>query len=542
MMANLIEFLMDTLVWSGMLIALVLVLRRPVARIFGAGIAYALWLLPLLRLVMPPLVLPAWLAPAAVPAPVTQAPASEIVTLSLAAPAAPALVLPWELLLSAAWLGGAALFLIARVIEYREMRARLLAQAATVDLREGVRIVETPAVAAPVAFGVRDKVIAVPPRFLISGALAERELALQHELAHHRGRDLLANMLAQGVLALHWFNPLAWAAWSAMRRDQEAACDARAMAGHDLPTRAAYARVIASFAAGPRFAMNAALAAPMACPISLGAGLGDKSIVHRLRSLTMSDISPRRRRAARWLLGAGAALALPLTATVVYAGQDAPEPPVAPLAPVAPAAPQAPEPPVAPEAPLPPRIVKKVIVIHEDEHDSEHGEKPDGEARFERRIERDGKTIVLRSHRELDEAQLAAKLAQIDARLAGLGALGAQGDAKAWAEAGKGLRTMTIRRQPGSGDAPAARVMMFDASDCGPGKDTQVEADASASGQREVVRVALCGVGPHSEIALKAIRQARASIASDDAMSGDIRTKVLRELDETIAQMEQDAR
>ena len=51
-------WLFDTLVWSGVLIAAVLVLRRPVARIFGAGMAYALWLLPLLRLVMPPLVLP----------------------------------------------------------------------------------------------------------------------------------------------------------------------------------------------------------------------------------------------------------------------------------------------------------------------------------------------------------------------------------------------------------------------------------------------------------------------------------------------------
>jgi len=234
-MANLVGFLTDTLVWSGALIAAVLLVRRPVARTFGAGIAYALWLLPLLRLVMPPLVLPT-----AAPVRVAQFQSADIVTLTFTEPAAaPALTLPWELLLTSAWLGGAALFLVARVIECREMRARLLAAAVTVDLREGVRIVETPAVAAPVAFGVRDKVIALPPRFLISGALAERELAIEHELAHHRGRDLLANIMAQGVLALHWFNPLVWAAWSAMRRDQEAACDARAMAGRDLPTRAA---------------------------------------------------------------------------------------------------------------------------------------------------------------------------------------------------------------------------------------------------------------------------------------------------------------
>ena len=53
------SWLVDTLLATGALIALVLVLRRPVARLFGAGLAYALWALPLLRLILPPLVLPA---------------------------------------------------------------------------------------------------------------------------------------------------------------------------------------------------------------------------------------------------------------------------------------------------------------------------------------------------------------------------------------------------------------------------------------------------------------------------------------------------
>ena len=47
-------FLFDTLLWTGALIALVMVLRRPVARHFGAGAAYALWFLPLARLIVPP--------------------------------------------------------------------------------------------------------------------------------------------------------------------------------------------------------------------------------------------------------------------------------------------------------------------------------------------------------------------------------------------------------------------------------------------------------------------------------------------------------
>ena len=60
------SWLLETLAWTAALIALVLVLRRPVARHFGPKAAYALWLLPFLRLLLPPIVLPAWLAKAPV--------------------------------------------------------------------------------------------------------------------------------------------------------------------------------------------------------------------------------------------------------------------------------------------------------------------------------------------------------------------------------------------------------------------------------------------------------------------------------------------
>ena len=56
-------WLVDTALYTGLLIAAVLVLRRPVGRAFGPGMAYALWALPLLRFVLPPIVLPASFAP-----------------------------------------------------------------------------------------------------------------------------------------------------------------------------------------------------------------------------------------------------------------------------------------------------------------------------------------------------------------------------------------------------------------------------------------------------------------------------------------------
>ena len=55
-------------------------------------------------------------------------------------------------------------------------------------------------VAAPVAFGVLDKVIALPPLFMAQPDIVARDLAIEHEVAHHRGNDLLANFAAQALL------------------------------------------------------------------------------------------------------------------------------------------------------------------------------------------------------------------------------------------------------------------------------------------------------------------------------------------------------
>jgi len=525
MIADVTAFAADTLLWTGALAALVLVLRRPVARWFGPGVAYALWLLPLARLLTPPLLLPrALISPGFAPVasnPVPAAAGADMVVTTATITGEAAFEVPWELLLTTAWLVGAAIFLYARWRDYRAMRARLLADAAEVDRREGVRLVETPAVSAPVAFGVRDKVIALPPRFLISGSLAERALAIEHELAHHRGRDLLANWLAQPLLALHWFNPLAWTAWNAMRRDQEAACDARVLAGRDAAARAAYARVIASFAAGEKLPARNALAAPMACPV-----LGDKSIIHRLRSLTMTDVSPRRRAAGRWTLAASAALALPLTATVVCAGDAA-------------AQAAEPEPPAAPSAPGTRTVEKRVII--EEHRGAVEGDagKP---AKYERKLEKDGKTVIIRSDKPIDDAELSAKLEKLEklhklekgSKWDVATSDGLDGDKKV-------VRKFIVR----DGDGYEGQALAMVTSRCDEGRAL---ADANASHEERSgsstrsisrTRIMICGdAGESKAEALAHVRKARDQVASNDTMPAELRDDILRQLDASIARLE----
>ena len=528
-------FLIDTLVWTGVLLALVLLVRRPVAQLWGARAAYALWALPMARLLLPPLVLPAWMAPAqevageAVPVAALTADAAMIAVEPLDIPAAAAIPsgIDWTSALLAVWLAGAAVFLVRRYALYFRMRRELLEAARPMGEEGRVRLVETPAADGPVAFGVLDKVVALPLGFMAGHDRTARDLALAHELAHHRGRDLLCNMLVQPLFALHWFNPLSLLGWRALRRDQEAACDARVVARQPRESRAAYAAVIARFAVQPRDRTRLALAAPMACPV-----LGDRSIVQRLKSLAMSDISARRRWSGRLLIAASA-LTLPLTASISYA-QDEPPVPPAPPAPVAPPAPPAAViAPVAPVAPEPPRVIvdsdgKHRIVRIERTVTRDADRKGDREnRRVERRIIRHG-----------DHAMSAQERAEFEQEMAELH--------KELGEGSEFQREMRELREQFGENGELRREMRIALAEAGVDVHEVVLAAPQVTvrcrdGQREVAetvtskdgreRIYVCNAIALAE-SKKAIAVARAEIARSRELTAKQRAEALRSLDE----------
>lgn len=558
MTGGLSAVLLQTLVWTGVLIAAVLLLRRPVARHFGAEAAYALWALPLLRLVVPPVVLPAWMAPKvaapATPVPADAPPVSDPALLEAAAalpantlPAAPipapepgfdlfALLADWPFLemLLAVWLGGAAVFLALRFAAYFSLRDQLLEGGRELGRARGllgmpVRLVETPATLAPLAMGVLDPVIALPPGFLALHDRRARDLALAHELAHHRGGDLLVNILVQPLFALHWWNPLGRYGWLALRRDQEAACDARVMARRGALEKAAYAALIARFAAAPGTAHTAALTAPMACPV-----LGEKSIIHRLRSLAMSDLSPRRRMAGRALLGAGL-LALPLTASITYAASEsvleapeAPEPPAPPVPPSPPEAPEAPDAPKAPsillidpDAPTGPGESRVTERVWRDAEGKERRVKivtrsrTDGEA-LARDLE--GVEGLSKAEREEMLAEVRAGLAEADRALADLPRIIALARAEA----------ASAQAEARASAAARPRVMVRQACD-------QSGEEVSETTSKDGVQiVSICQKRIHAS-AVMGLKEARAEIAADKDIPEDTRKQLLRTLDAQIS-------
>ncbi|MBA3896695.1 MAG: hypothetical protein H0X36_06095 [Sphingomonadaceae bacterium] len=231
----------ETLVASTVLMLVVLALRAPVARLFGAQAAYALWLLPAIRMVLPPM--PADVAP---PAPVAT---FHVAVRRFVAAAEP--VIDWRLVFTLVWLTGAISFLTLAVVAYRRFLERIGANRVAAGKRDGIPIFVSPAVDGPVAVGFVWPAIVLPADHAVRYAPAELDLAIRHEAAHHAHHDLAANLAALFVRAAHWFNPVAAIAHRAFRADQEMACDARVLAGHSAGERDAYARALVATASGP---------------------------------------------------------------------------------------------------------------------------------------------------------------------------------------------------------------------------------------------------------------------------------------------------
>lgn len=510
-------FLIDTLLWTGVLISAVLLLRRPVARMLGSRAAYALWALPMARLLLPPLVLPAWMAPAPrepeafLSISVETGPALAGSAEQIAEPVAAASAIAWDAVLLALWLAGAAIFLARRYALYFQMRRDLLARARPVGETGTVRLVETPDTDGPVAFGVLDKVVALPEGFMTAPDRTARDMAIAHELAHHRGRDLLCNMLVQPLFAIHWFNPLSVMGWNALRRDQEAACDARVIATCPNEGRAAYAAVIARFATSSPRAPRLVLAAPMACPV-----LGDRSIIHRLKALAMNDISARRRWAGRLLIG-GAALALPLTASVSYAQVDPPAPPAPPAPPEAVAPVDAPEPPAPPAPPswTDEKGGKRIVRVERTVDDK-------GKV-TERRYVTHGDAMTAEEHAELQREMADARREMAEARRD----MGEHGEMqrelrKEFAKDGRFHKEMRLAIAEARDAAPRVKVA------CRTGQREVAESVTGKDGREELW---VCQAAALAE-ARAAIAEARADIAAETDMSARERAEALRALDE----------
>jgi beta-lactamase regulating signal transducer with metallopeptidase domain len=552
--AMLLQAWADTLVTTGILVLLVLIVRKPFARHFGPRLTYALWAVPALRLVLPPL-------PFADPVIVMPEPAvSTVVDIPVGLPvAAPASVAEplWSLadmvpFAFALWATGMIAVLVTAMVSHQRFRRDVLGEAVELEPIGKIRLVMSDAVDGPVAFGLWQRYVAVPHDFFARYVAEERALAIDHELSHHRHGDLWANSAALVLLAAQWFNPFAWRAIRAFRFDQEAACDARVLTMAECDERhertARYATAIVKAAVGPRLS----LAAPMAV---------HDNLQERLTMLTQEDISKKRGLVGRLLIGGATLAVLGATATLVPAGivvakaqtTDLGEPP-APPAP--------PEPPLPPEAPDAPGVM--VFTEHSDDTTTDDGKKKrevhhivirrdgegDGKAPAVMFAPADGKDKMRRI-----EIRAPGSLSRDDvlATLKEQGVTGKQAEAiadKLEAKRKERIRTVMapmppmppIPPMPNGAWSMHGKTMIM--GKCGDGAKAApiVNRDESDGNKRSRVYMFACSDTAEGKAArLSALKKAREAFAEGErarGLSEDMRAKVAADLEKAIAEIE----
>lgn len=551
--AVLLQAWADTLVTTALLVLLVLIVRKPFARHFGPRLTYALWAVPALRLVLPPLPLaePVVVVPEPAPAMMVEMPAG----LPVAAPTTTAEPL-WSIadlipFVFALWAAGMVAVLATAMVSHARFRRAVIEGAVELEPIGNIRLVMSGAVDGPVAFGLWARYVAVPHDFFARYVAEERALAIDHELSHHRHGDLWANSAALLLLAAQWFNPFAWRAIRAFRFDQEAACDARVLTMADRDERgertARYATAIVKAAVGPRLS----LAAPMAV---------HDNLQERLTMLTQGDISKKRGLVGRLLIGSATLAVLGATATLVPAGivvakaqtSDIPAPP---------APPEAPLPPEAPEAPDAPGVM--IVTEHGDESTTADGKKKrevhrivirgdgeeEGKASAVMFAPADGKDKVRRF-----EIRTPGSLSRDDvlATLKEQGITGKQAEAiadKLEAKRKERIRTVMapIPPMPPLPPMPHSAWSMYGKTitlgKCGDGKAAPVvDRDEIDGKKRSHVYMFACGDTPEAKAArLSALRKAREAFAEGERarhLSESMRAKVAADLEKAIAEME----
>lgn len=269
----------EWIITSSLLILIVLLVRRLFRGRLSLRLQYALWLVVLVRLLIPGTVAqtglsvlnylprtevevsqgtvtapapedgggtvqtqPAQPAQAAEPVqPVTPAEPEGQGTAGQSAPAPEPF--PWRTVLTAVWLVGAAAVAAALVISNLRfyLRLRRVRRAHPIP-GLAVPVYVARGLPSPCLYGFPSPAVYLTPAAAGDPAVLGHVLA--HELTHRRHGDHIWAVLRGAALALHWYNPLVWLSAALSKRDGELACDEGALRHADGPTRAAYGRAL----------------------------------------------------------------------------------------------------------------------------------------------------------------------------------------------------------------------------------------------------------------------------------------------------------
>lgn len=165
-------------------------------------------------------------------------------------------------------------------------------------------VYEADGLSSPCLCGVLRPAIYLTPEAAADGTV--RTHVLSHELTHFRHRDHIWSLLRCLALALHWYNPLVWAAVVLSKRDGELACDEGTIARLGEAERIPYGRTLIGLVA-----RRSGAGGVLSCSTTMTGG--KKTVQRRIAQLVKQ---PETKKTALFLAAAAVALA----AVFVFAG------------------------------------------------------------------------------------------------------------------------------------------------------------------------------------------------------------------------------
>jgi Antirepressor regulating drug resistance, predicted signal transduction N-terminal membrane component len=156
----------------------------------------------------------------------------------------------WISISEVIWLLGIAVLIIHSSISLVRLRKKLVGA-----VKHHGNIYFTDHINEPFVMGL------IHPRIYLPSTLSEHELEyiILHEQTHIRRHDHITKVLAFTALAIHWFNPLVWAAFFLFGNDMEMSCDESVMKQMDTDIRREYSTSLLEFASGRKMISGAPL-------------------------------------------------------------------------------------------------------------------------------------------------------------------------------------------------------------------------------------------------------------------------------------------
>lgn len=258
---------------SSILILVIVGLRQLLKGRIAPGFQYALWLLVLLRLLIPgsltasPMSVenllprePAAQTAVSEPTPdrtyadvqkETAAPEAGVTSVPAAGspvPESKAAPFDWSRLLKSIWIAGMLLAALALLASNWNFYLRLRRSRNRLDLDLPLPVYAAEGLPSPCLFGFLKPAVYVPAAYAEDRQAMAHILA--HEWSHYKQGDHLWSLLRGVTLCVHWYNPLVWLAAVLSKQDAELACDAAAIRRLGEEQRLPYGRTLLKLVTG----------------------------------------------------------------------------------------------------------------------------------------------------------------------------------------------------------------------------------------------------------------------------------------------------